>query len=177
MGWSLDYQAPKEPLLLNRLFLAVGRAVYVASSFEEKCQWVLRLMKITDYHKATGDGSATAALARALKDKTLGPTIRDLNNIAPLNESDLAAFERARDARNYIAHESARVGSLSSASAKTIDEKITRLKTELEALTAADNVVSTWIYEIEEKEPAPRGIQDAYPKWVLQWVFEGTYGT
>jgi len=177
MGWSLDYHAPKEPLLLDRLFLAAGRALYLASSFEAKCQWVLRIVKIADYHKATGDSSATAALARALKDKTLGLTIRDLHSAAPLNENDLATFERARDARNYIAHESAQVGLLSSASSKTINEKIARLKVEVEALTAADNVISTWTYEIEEKVPAPQGIQDAYPGWVIEWVFEGTYGT
>lgn len=100
MPWSLDYQPPKEPARLEQLFLAVGKALYLASAFEAKCQFLLRIMKIVRHYESTGDTSATA-----------------------------------------------------------------------------DNLISTWLYEIDEKEPAPKGIQGAYREWVFQWVFEGIYGT
>jgi hypothetical protein len=177
LGWSLDYQPPKEPELLNALFLAAGKALYLASSFEAKCQWVLRIVTIVTHYKATGDNSATTELARAMKEKMLGPTIRELKALTEFTAGDLETLERARDARNYIAHESAKLGPLSSASAKTITEKLAQLRVELQALIDGDNLVSRWIYEISEKEPAPSGIQQAYPSWVLEWVFEGTYGT
>jgi hypothetical protein len=175
--WSLDYQPPKEPALLDQLFLAVGKALYLASAFEAKCQFLLRIMKIVRHYECTGDTSATAELAKVLKEKMLGPTIRELNTITEFTEKDLAIFQRGKDARNYIAHESAQLGPLSSTSAKSINEKLTRLRVELEALATADNLISVWLYEIDEKEPAPRGIQSAYHEWVFQWVFEGAYGT
>lgn len=176
MGWSLDYQPPKEQVLLNQLFLAVGKSLYLASEFEDKCQWVLRIVMIQHHYENTRDISSSFELARVLKKKMLGLTILDLNNLTEITAKDLATLECGRDARNYIAHESTQVGPLSSTSAKTITEKLTRLRAELEALAAADNLISTWIYEIEEKERAPKGIQGAYPDWVFQWVFEGTYG-
>lgn len=163
--------------MLNALFLAAGRALYLASSFEGKCQWVLRIVTIATHYKTTGDSSATAELARALREKMLGPTIRDLKVLSKFTAGDLEILERARDARNYIAHESAKIGPLSSVRANSISEKLAQLKVQLQSLVAGDNLVSTWIYEISEKEPAPTGIQSAYPSWVLEWVFEGTYGT
>lgn len=177
MGWSLDYQPPKEPELLTALFLAAGKALYLASSFEDKCQWVLRIVTITTHYEATGDGSAAIELARAMKKKMLGPTIQKLKDPLEFTAGDLETLERARDARNYIAHESAKLDPLSSVSAEIIIEKFARLRVELQALIVGDNLVSRWVYEISEKELAPRGIQEAYSSWVLEWVFDGTYGT
>lgn len=175
MPWSLDYQPPKEPILLDKLFLASGKALYLASAFEGKCKFLLRIVKIVQHHESKGDTSATAALAKALKDKMLGPTIKELSSITEFREADLAIFERGKEARNYIAHESAQLGPLSSATAKSINAKLEQLRIELDALSAADNLVSTWLYEIDEKQPAPLGIQTAYPAWVCQWVFEGRH--
>ena len=38
MGWSLSYLGLKEPKLLDEFFLAVGKALYLASAFERKCK-------------------------------------------------------------------------------------------------------------------------------------------
>lgn len=177
MPWSLDYQQPKEPALLEQLFLVAGKALYLASAFEGKCKFLLRLIKIIHFHESTGDTSATAALAKLLKEKMLGATIKELNTLTEFTEKDLAVFEKGKDARNFIAHESVQLGPLSSITAKAINEKLERLQVELAALAAADNLISVWLYEMDEKEPAPIGIQTAYPGWVSQWVFEGSYDT
>jgi hypothetical protein len=110
-----------------------------------------------------------------MKDKMLGPTIRELNVLTKVTSADLEMLVRARDARNYIAHESVELGPLSSVSVKTISEKFAQLEAQLQALIAGDNLISCWVYEISEKEPAPTGIQAAYPSWVIEWVFEGSY--
>lgn len=171
MGWSLNYQRPKEPELLEEFFLAVGKALYLASAFEAKCRFVLRTAKLAHHFNQTDDASATLALAKAMKDKLLGPTIAELKGFPDVSSNDIVVLEQAKNARNFIAHESADIGHLSSASAKQIHEQLARLRCELRALVAGDNLVSRWVYEIEEKEPAPSGIQAAYPKWVEQWVF------
>ena len=177
MGWSLDYQKPREPELLDRFFLAVGKSLYLASAFEAKCQWVLRIVKMASHYERTGDASATVELTKALKDRLLGPTLNEMKGFPEFNANDIGTLERAKDARNYIAHESAEIGSLSSATKKVIREKLIRLRDELDALVRGDNVISSWVYEITEKEPAPRGIQSEYPEWVSKWVFGHDAGT
>jgi hypothetical protein len=172
MGWSLSYQLPREPKLVDEFFLTIGKALYLASAFEGKCKWVLRLVNLAQYVEQGGDLSATEALTTVLQEKFLGPTIKDMQRLPDFSLHDVALLERAKNARNFIAHESANIGRpLSSVSARHIHEQLARLRSEVEALTAGDNLISRWVFEIEEKEPAPPGIQDAYPGWVQQWIF------
>lgn len=162
---------PREPELLDQFFLSVGKALYLASAFESKCQWVLRIVKMATHFEHTNDASATIELTKAMKDKLLGPTLKELKGFPEFTAADVAKLERAKDARNYIAHESTEIGSLSSASEKVLRGRTERLRMELSALASGDNLVSAWVYEISEKEPAPRGIQTEYPEWVSHWVF------
>jgi hypothetical protein len=171
MGWSLDYLKLKEPELLDEFFLAIGKALYLATAFEGKCQWVIRVVKLTEHFEQSGDISAVRALATAMKDKLLGPTLADMKEFPDFSADDVALLERAKDARNFIAHESADIGPLSGASAEHIFEQLERLRNEVEALTAGDNLISRWVYGIENREPAPPGIQENYPRWVQQWIF------
>ncbi len=171
MGWSLSYLPPKERGLLDGFFLALGKALYLASAFEEKCRFVLRIAKLADHYEQTGDTSATLALTQALKDKMLGQTIAELKGFPEVRPTDIALLEKARDARNFIAHEAANIGYLHYVSAEQIHEQMRRLRCEVEVLVAGDNLVPRWVYEIEEKEPAPGRIQKAYPQWVDEWVF------
>ena len=171
MGWSLAYSVPEEPQLIEEFLLAVGKCLYLASAFEEKCKCVLRAAKIATTYEEHDDDAAAMVLAKAMRDKLLAPTIADLK--AFFQVEDIAVLERAKDARNFIAHESANIGPLHHASAPHIHQRLARLRTELEALAAGDNLVSAWVYEIEEKEPAPQGIKAAYPDWIRNWVFGG----
>jgi hypothetical protein len=45
------------------------------------------------------------------------------------------------------------------------------LRNEIITLSAGDNLISRWIYEISEKEPAPKAIQMCYQKMTEDWVF------
>jgi hypothetical protein len=112
MGWSLDYRGVKEPELLDEFLLAVGKALCVASAFERKCQWVLRMVKLTDYLEEGGDTSRAAvnALLAVTKDKFLGPTVGDMKGLPDFSADEVALLERAKDARNFIAHDSADIG-------------------------------------------------------------------
>lgn len=55
------------------------------------------------------------------------------------------------------------------------DEKVpssrASLRNAVAELARGDNVVSRWIYEIEEKLPAPRDTRDLYPECVDAWIF------
>jgi hypothetical protein len=69
--------------------------------------------------------------------------------------------------RNFIAHESAKL------SVHSPRELVGRLREEVRALAAGDNVASRWLYEISEKRLAPQEIQRTYIDRVEAWVFLG----
>ncbi|WP_020176641.1 hypothetical protein [Methyloferula stellata] len=172
MAWSISHQQLKEPELLDEFFLIIGKALYMASAFEEKCKYVLGVVKLTEYFKEGGNLSATETLAKVLKAKFLGATIVDMKVFPDFSAQEIALLVRAKDARNFIAHENANIGRpLSSISARHIHEQLARVRSEVEALVAGDNFISAWVFGIQEKEPTPRWIQEAYPGWVQQWIF------
>jgi hypothetical protein len=173
MDWSLDYQGVKEPELLDEFFLAVGKALYWASAFERKCQWVLRMVKLTDYLEEGGDTSRSAvnALLAATKERLLGPTVTDMKKLLEdFSFDDVVLLERAKVARNFIAHHIADIIG-TRASAKEIVEQRERLRSEVDALVAGDNVVSCWIDDFQNKEPVSRGMREDYPTLVRRWIF------
>jgi hypothetical protein len=176
MGWSLNYHPPQEPELLDSFFLSVGKSLYFANAYESKCRYVLQVFRIVNCYRETQDASAAWDLTATLKNKLLGPTISELKGFPDIDPNDISVLEKAKDARNYIAHEGADIGDMSRASVEYIQQRTIRLRHELEILITGDNLVSRWIYEIEQKEPAPIQIQNLYPKWVNQWVF-GSNGT
>lgn len=51
MSWSLGYLPPKEPELLAEFLSAAGRALYVANSFEAKCESVLCIAQLSRHLK------------------------------------------------------------------------------------------------------------------------------
>jgi len=157
--------------MLDELFLAVGKAMYLANSFESKCHFVLRIAKLDNWFKETSDASATWKLAQTLKDNLLGQTIRELKSFPEIKPTDIELLEKAKASRNFIAHEGADIGFLWSASSKLINEHLVRLRQEVKILVSGDNLVSRWVYEIENKEPVPMGIQMVYSKWVDKWIF------
>ena len=133
---------------------------------------VLRIISVAEYVKKGGDISDTEAVVAVLKAKLLGPTIKGMNRVPYFDVGDIALLERAKDARNFIAHDCANLGwPLSDVSARLIHENLARLRREVESLTAGDNVISRCVFEIDQKEPAPPWIQQEYPQWVQRWIF------
>ncbi len=175
MGWSIGYQPVREPELIDAYLLAVGKALYIASGFEKKCQWVLRIFKLVANYEADPNLDTFEAFAAALKDSLLGPTLLSMATFDG-TAVEIGILNAGKDARNFIAHEAAALGHLSNIRARQIDEAITKLTQKLDALIAADNLISKWVYEIEEKEPAPSFIQHQYPAVVKAWILESIGG-
>jgi len=173
MNWSLNYQEIREPELLDELFLSIGRSLFIASAFEEKCRWILKILKFIQYAEET-DPSAALGLVKALKNGQLASTIQEMGSKIKANPEDIGLLLKAKDARNFIAHDAALIRDFSCISEEYIHTQFSRLDNELDALIAGDNLISAWVYEISEREPAPQMIQTVYPKWVKDWVFDKT---
>jgi hypothetical protein len=176
MPWSLDYGRPKEPALLDEFFLAAGKALYIANGFEAKLRYVLRMAKLANRIKEGDDLDAWLEYMQTLTDPVLGRALVELTAFSLMKPADIEVLNRARDARNYVAHEGAFVGPLSGASARTIAKRMEDLRHRVAALSTGDNLVSRWVYEIDEKEAAPSEIRRFYPRWVDDWIFGDSIG-
>jgi hypothetical protein len=52
-------------------------------------------------------------------------------------------------------------------------ERMQSLHTDVTDLARADNIVSSWSYEIQEKQGAPHGMVHGYVSACVAWVFSG----
>ncbi|MFF7969121.1 hypothetical protein ACFZC3_27675 [Streptomyces sp. NPDC007903] len=173
MGWSLSYLKPREPRLLDALFLSAGRALHLANAFESKCQYVLRMANLAEAAQADPVLGLQEMINSLPPNKMLGGTLRELasTSLGSLT-SDFDALDGAREARNFIAHKGASVGSMSAVSQDDILKHVARLRAAVADLALGDNVVSKWCFHLDEpNESLPRMLIDAYPTMVDGWVF------
>ncbi|MBX3374912.1 MAG: hypothetical protein KF817_13860 [Phycisphaeraceae bacterium] len=172
MAWSLTHHPIAERERLDRFLLAIGKSLYLAAGYEVKCRVVLRIARIAHELRNGHALPGASAICEAMRKNMLGTTLRELQRLTPsMRDASATVLERARDARNFIAHEAAWLGPLFAVTTPSLDEKLLALHDAVAALAAGDNLVSQWIYEIEEREPAPFTIRTAYPQWVEDWVF------
>jgi len=171
MGWSLTKLEPKHPDLINFALLAAGKALFLANHFEAKCKFVLRIANLDSYMEGYSTASFTDAIAALAKDKLLGPTISDLKSFPPVSQDDAAALDLAKDARNFIAHGGAYFGSLQVGD-QNILKHLEKLRAHVAGLAKGDDIVSRWVYEIEEKD-SPAGLMTGYSTAIDNWVFGG----
>jgi hypothetical protein len=87
----------------------------------------------------------------------------------PLADSaDIAVLEMAKDARNYIAHQAGEIGLMRDAE---VAEALTALRKQVIKLAQGDNIISVWMFEIQEKQHASKWMTQTYEARVLNWVF------
>jgi hypothetical protein len=173
VGWSAGYRPPPESDLIDEILLAAGKALYLANMFESKCSNVLRVANFEDIIQ--NDPVITLEQISALlpNAKMLGKTLQELFARTDMNvrQEQAMLLEKAREARNYIAHEGAgAIGDLWSYSVKHKLKALRKLHAKVIDLAKGDNIASTWIYQIEEpREPLP--FSTDYPDKVEYWIF------
>ena len=150
--------------------VALGKSLYFACHFERKCQEVLRVLHIVSMYRDTGDASATLKAVAAARGQMLHATLEGMKGTADnlLDHSEIARLSRAREARNFVAHES---GKINIYRAEHIAEAFTALRSAVVDLASGDNVISTWLFEISEKSPAPKWMTETYEARVCNWIF------
>jgi len=177
MTWSLGYLPPREPDLLDALFLSAGRSLHIANAFEGKCRWMLRCVNLVAVHQNVDPVATFEDLIAALPaDKMLGPALHQLTGHMSCSTETIDVLRRARKARNFIAHEGADVGDTSAARAKHLLAHAGRLRSAVSDLAAGDNIISEWGFHFEEPNRSlPRDLIEAYPAMIDEWVF-GHFG-
>jgi hypothetical protein len=151
--------------------LALGKSLYLACEFERKSQYVLRILNLSAMFEATGDPKAIFAAAAAAKDRLLAQTIEGMAKHSVVTPEEIDNLTQARIARNYIAHESGKIGSFHELRAKHIAEALDALRPAVIDLAKGDNVISVWDLAIQEKQAAPEWMTQTYEARVLSWIF------
>src|SRR4051794_7307691 len=108
MGWSLSWRKLRNPELVDAVMLIGGKALYLANAFEYKCQYLLRIRNLTESLQNDPVIALEEAIAALPRDKMLGATLIDLSKGHPFGGKEhLDRLAKAREARNYIAHQGA----------------------------------------------------------------------
>lgn len=174
MGWSVGRRPLPESDLIDEILLSAGKALYLANMFESKCAFVLQIANLTDIIEADPVISLERATAMLPGGKMLGGTLRDLlsRTDVGISEEQSTTITKARLARNYIAHEgAAAIGLLWTYNVQAMLDALRGLRAKVIDLANGDNIVSAWVYDIEEpREPRPYIMAD-YPDLVDDWVF------
>jgi hypothetical protein len=118
--------------------------------------------------------SLEEAASRLAPDQMLGRTLRDLSSKADMGMTPdkSARLTRARLARNYIAHKgAAAVGDLYGYNVQKMLDALRALQSNVRDLAAGDNLVSEWIFQIEEPREQAPSVREAYLELVDDWIF------
>ncbi|HEX2872187.1 MAG TPA: hypothetical protein VHP33_13040 [Polyangiaceae bacterium] len=177
MGWSIDGRLPEDPELAEKLFTTLGRALFVAASFERKCAFVLQVVTVSERasNRDVTGMSFEDIFAPVNEGSTLlGRTLHGLKSKDRLKDI-LPVLHRGRVARNHIAHDTvAELGPLGTIGTKAIDRVISELRLQLDALAQADAEISRIVYWIDqEDEPLPVWLDRNYAARLVEWVLDG----
>ena len=154
----------------DALLMAISRALAIAQNYEGNARFVLRIARMS---KEYVEGRAETLdelieFANSLPRQMLGGLVRGFDQLGDLTTGKIEILHRGASARNYIAHEAAE--GLAYDRPKDRAERLQKLDSAVRDLVEADNLVSCWSYEIEEKASAPITIRSSYPADAHRWV-------
>lgn len=172
MPWSLTRFDPENPEILSRYFQAIGKLLAIANNFEKKAAHVLgAVLQVEAFEENVSFVESGKAYSKAF-DLNLANAINQLNGKKGFSESDIEALHSGRESRNYLAHEGPEIFDPTNTPYSYVYERVLVLEPHVRAVAAADKLVSSWSYEIQEKEHAPIFFKTTYVERVMNWVFE-----
>ena len=160
--------------LEEQYLIAIGKAIAIAQHFEDTCKNVLMLFDCGKALKDNEDIDLDYIFKHSEEytEKILGLAIKKFSEIHNIESQKVDLLKKAKDARNYIVHESAVIPFGYPSANSQIVIKSVELKEKVFDLAQGYNIISMWAYSIEEKSPPPFTISSTYPDQVLDWVFE-----
>jgi hypothetical protein len=170
MSWPLALIGPKDPELTDAALLAAGKALYLSNCFESGCYDILRVCRLLSYLDTHQPADWSEAVLAVSKKKLLHATIEELETFPVVGEEDVAILQKAREARNYLAHEGAFPGFIWCADTHHIQRHLETLRTTVADLAMGNHVVSGWRYEFDEQQPVGSTMA-LFPKLAVRWVF------
>ncbi|MBB5105605.1 hypothetical protein [Streptomyces spectabilis] len=113
-----------------------------------------------------------AAVASVPTDKLPGGTLHSLASHSMGRAMGIDTLHKARQARNWIAHEGASIGAIWSVDRDRTLQQAVELRTAVTDLALGDNIISQWCYGLAQPhDPPPTDWINGYPDAVDTWVF------
>ena len=171
MSWTISLKRPENESLLEAYFVAVGKALCIATNFEDKCYHVLRMHRITNAIRDGKPDEEVAKISKSFKSPRLYDAIEELAKDDDVSSEDVELLHDARGSRNHIAHEAGSMGEVWWVSDDFISEKLESLIPYVRRVAQGENLVSIWTHEMSEREPAPSNFAESYTGEVVEWIF------
>lgn len=154
-------------------FVAIGRALHVAQHFEKECRAVADLL---DIKRAVYSGEVSSRepelpdFVERLRKRMLGGAIKHLANLPGFPDDVNGLLERAKDARNHVAHDCTLSPFHPLAEEEELWVSLESLLSDIRVIAEAGALVEGMLYMMNEHEPLmiPRDYVDT----IVQWVFE-----
>lgn len=177
MGRSVGFRPPPESDLIDEILLAAGKALYLVNQFESKCRFVLSVADAEEALKedpvlSLEELSSKLTAKRPWGKIVLSQTLKGLAEVPPgVREHESLTLEKARAARNFIAHEAAgAIGDLEGRNVQHMLHALRKLHASVIDLANGDYIASTWAHRIEDPR-APFWSSADSLEWVESWVF------
>jgi len=152
---------------------SLGRALALAQSFEKNCKYVLLIANLGDeIEKGNISGlKGIASYSERLEEWfTLGRDVSQFKERHNVNAAEVEILRKGVRARNYIAHEAAYPLLMGSKSWEEVRKEVPNYIGQVSSLAQAENLISQWSFEIQEKSTSPNSITTTFPLGVTSWI-------
>lgn len=178
MTYTISPRGPEDDALAEHFFQCLGRALYVATLFEQKCSWVSWVGQMV--HEIREDPNFRIPVREPGDPEEQRPRLNSSINallrvVSGDSATELRLLHRGREARNTIIHNVADVGPLDGLRSKQIERALQALRNEVQVLAEADALASSWAFAITEREHAPVWLSDNYAARLVTWIFGGPH--
>jgi hypothetical protein len=158
--------------------LMIGKALLLSQKFENTCKDFVMWMSLTEKAAIEKEYDLLSLdykdYVEILINQILGQNINNCRNYFKneISVSEIEVLRKAKDARNYICHEST-ISFLypSKYSCDLYEWNIPKLREMVADLAEGDYFASRWLYEFLEEEPGRSKDRNNYVEEILNWVF------
>ncbi len=177
MNETAFFDAPERTCHSDEGFGTIGRALYFAQVYEANCRALVSLLDLKrsvasgDFFLSLDDDEYQELIQKTWK-RSLGNNLNHLRDSYHLPSDIFSILDKARKARNFIAHEICLgvINTIESDEGRS--ELIEITKSKIEEIADGDKFTCLLI-QIITKEPTPNAKYfEEYPKIISKWVCE-----
>ena len=158
---------------LNNIFLIMGKALRLCQNLEHNITHIVSIIKLEEGIKSGEiqelfDANWNSVILQ-MKRYFLKTNIQHIEKTGIFSDEVIDKLEKGRISRNRIIHDSIMMLSKSIHKGTIQKNELEEYLKEIINVAIADNIVSGWDWEINEKEP-PCKSEKQYVEEILNWI-------
>ncbi len=175
MAWMLDLR-PVSHERATDLLLMLGKITRLGWDFEHKVKYIGHMSQLVTTVQGNPD-MGLEEIINSLPTNKYIPLAQRINAFGKSIGDDMKVLHTAREARNLLIHEGGEfpLRGRMPADSSQISEWMEKMRLHVRQLAAGENLVGSWVYSIDERQPPPRALVDGYEKSVEEWVFSSVW--